>query len=108
MGIFISTYEAGLTGKYFFTAGAVLVLVSVCFTIGLYLLKNHKTNGRKWVIAACLGLTSTLALSAFQIVTTSPGWKLTLLTILVSLIAIAPFIWLINYLWHFQNIEKPS
>lgn len=104
----MADYSTDLSGKYFYIAGAVLVVISACFTIGLYLLKNHKIHGRKWVMLAALGLIAALGLSALQIATTTAGWKLTLFTILISLLAIVPFIWLIHYLWRFQNIEKPS
>lgn len=104
----MSGYVADMSGKYFFIAGSILVLVSVFFTIGLFLLKNHKRKGRIWVISASMGLIAILGLSAIQILTGSTGWKLTVLTVLISVLAIMPFVWLINYLWHFQNSEKPS
>ena len=104
----MSGYIADLSGKYFFIAAAFLVLVSAFFTIGLFLLKNHKPNGRIWVILGALALIVILSLSAFQILAASPGWKLTTLTLIISVLAIAPFVWLINYLWRFQNSEKPS
>ncbi|NEN24071.1 hypothetical protein G3O08_11225 [Cryomorpha ignava] len=108
LGIFMSGYVADISGKYFFIAGSVLVFVSVFFTIGLFSLKNQKPKGRIWVILASIGLIVILGLSAIQILTASPGWKLTFLTIFVSVLAIAPFVGLITYLWRFQNSKKPS
>ena len=108
LGVLMSGYVADISGKYFFIAAAVLILLSVFFTIGLFLLKNKKHKGRIWVILGSIGLIAILSVSAFQILAASPGWKLSTLTLIISVLAIAPFVWLINYLWRFQNSEKPS
>ena len=103
IGLWLSSYAEAVFGKYILISGAGMVLISICFTVGLFQLKNGNSRGKIWPILASAGLVITIGFSAFITLTSSHGWKFTSLTLLLSLFIIVPFIWLIFYLWTFDK-----
>jgi len=102
-GFLASGHIDEAAASYIFNSGLIMIPMSLGFTLGLYFLKSKKPIGNYFVIFSSIALILLLLFSAFTVFNVSQNWKLTSLIFTLTALIIAPFVWLIVYLWQLRK-----